>query len=195
MLYTIFGGTLAFFFYFGSTEIVICNYTRTQSHLVCKRTLKLAKWLSIRLRTKWLWVRVQLQIVKLQISRLVRARSSLTFRQLESEESLWKPYVTWEEHTVRNCDVTHYLQSCLLGIWWNLIIDTFLFLAIFARLLSFFDQFLFYSYPFSFFWCNIHRLFSYGTDCDRLTGCSFSSVKCVVESLLFYVYSEMTLLD
>ena len=31
----------------------------------------LAKWLSVRLRTKWLWVRVQLQSIKLQISRLL----------------------------------------------------------------------------------------------------------------------------
>ena len=44
----------------------------------------LAKWLSVRLRSKWLWVRVQLQSLKLQISRLFQARSSLTFRQLES---------------------------------------------------------------------------------------------------------------
>ena len=42
----------------------------------------LAKWLSVRLWTKWLWVRVQLQSLKLQISRLLRAKSSLTFRQL-----------------------------------------------------------------------------------------------------------------
>ena len=38
-----------------------CNWTRTH---------------------KWFWVRVQLQSLKLQISRLLRARSSLTFRQL-----------------------------------------------------------------------------------------------------------------
>ena len=38
--------------------------------------------LSVRLRTKWLWVRVQLQSLKLQILHLLRARSSLTFRQL-----------------------------------------------------------------------------------------------------------------
>ena len=60
--------------------------TRTQNHLVLKRTLnhlaKLAKWFSVRLRTKWFWVRVQLQSLHLQISRLLRARSSLTFRQL-----------------------------------------------------------------------------------------------------------------
>ena len=38
--------------------------------------------LSVRLRTKWFWVRVQLQSFHLQISHLLRARSSLTFRQL-----------------------------------------------------------------------------------------------------------------
>ena len=63
-----------------------CNGTRTHNHLVRKRTLnplaKLAKWLSVRLRTKWLWVRVPLQSLNLQIWRLLRARSSLTFRQL-----------------------------------------------------------------------------------------------------------------
>ena len=39
--------------------------TRTDNHLGCKRTLnhlaKLAKWLSVRLQTKWLWIRVPLQ--------------------------------------------------------------------------------------------------------------------------------------
>ena len=42
----------------------------------------LAKWLSVRLRIKWLWVRIPLQSLKLQNSRLFRNRSSLTFRQL-----------------------------------------------------------------------------------------------------------------
>ena len=51
-----------------------CNCTRTQNHLVHKRTLNhlakltsLAKWLSVRLRTKWLWVRAQLQSSKSSI--------------------------------------------------------------------------------------------------------------------------------
>ena len=48
-----------------------CNWTRTHNHLVHKRTLnhlaKLAKWLSVRLWTKWLWVRVQLQSIKASI--------------------------------------------------------------------------------------------------------------------------------
>ena len=41
----------------------------------------MAKWLSVRLRTKWLWVRIPLLPLKLQIWRLLRARSSLTLRQ------------------------------------------------------------------------------------------------------------------
>ena len=55
-----------------------CNWTRTQNHLIRKRTLNhlaklnsahsfkvsLAKWLSVRLRTKWFWVRAQLQSLK-----------------------------------------------------------------------------------------------------------------------------------
>ena len=65
------------------------NGIRTLNHLVRKRTLKhlaklasgLAKWLSVRLRTKWLWVQILLLSLKLQIWRLLQARSSLTFRQ------------------------------------------------------------------------------------------------------------------
>ena len=41
----------------------------------------LAKWLSVSLRSKWLWVRIPLLSLKLQIWRLLRARSSLTSRQ------------------------------------------------------------------------------------------------------------------
>ena len=44
--------------------------------------ISLAKWLGVRLRTKWLWVRIPLQSVKLRISRFFRVMSSLTFRQL-----------------------------------------------------------------------------------------------------------------
>ena len=55
-----------------------CNWTRTQNKLVCKWTLNhfaklasLPKWLSVGLRIKWFWVRVQLQPLKywLQIAR------------------------------------------------------------------------------------------------------------------------------
>ena len=50
----------------------------TNSLIINSKTFK---WLTFRLRTKWLWVRIPLQPVKLQIWRLLRTRSSLTFRQ------------------------------------------------------------------------------------------------------------------
>ena len=57
------------------------------------------KLFSVHLRTKWLWIWVSLQSLKLQILCLFRARSSLTFRQIYSVDSLWNAYVTWQEHT------------------------------------------------------------------------------------------------
>ena len=56
-----------------------CHWTPSQNHLVLKWTLI---HLAIRFKTKWFWVRVQLQSFHLQILSLLRARSSLTFRQL-----------------------------------------------------------------------------------------------------------------
>ena len=47
----------------------------------------LAKWFSVRLPTTWLWVRIPLQSLKFQILRLLWARSSLTFRKLQSAPS------------------------------------------------------------------------------------------------------------
>ena len=41
----------------------------------------LAKWLSVRLPTKCLWIRISLLSLKLQIWRLLQVRSFLTFRQ------------------------------------------------------------------------------------------------------------------
>ena len=41
----------------------------------------MAKCLCVRLRTQWFWVQISLLSLKLQIWRLLRARSSLTFRQ------------------------------------------------------------------------------------------------------------------
>ena len=39
-------------------------------------------WLGVRLRTKWSWVQIQLQSLKVQISRLLRGRISLRISQL-----------------------------------------------------------------------------------------------------------------
>ena len=47
----------------------------------CKDLVSLAKWLSFCLPTKWLWVWIMLLSLKLKIWCLLRARSSLTFRQ------------------------------------------------------------------------------------------------------------------
>ena len=78
-----------------------CNWTRTHNHLVHKWTLNhLAKLAVLCLWTKWLWVPVQLQSLKVQISCLLWARSSLTFRRLYSVDSLWNAYVTWQGHAV-----------------------------------------------------------------------------------------------
>ena len=48
-----------------------CNWTRTHNHVVHKRTLnhlaKLAKWLSVHLWTKGLWVQVLLQSLKITL--------------------------------------------------------------------------------------------------------------------------------
>ena len=71
------------------------NGMRTNKFLVSKQTLhyltklaSLAKWSSVRLRIKWLWVRIPLLSFKLQISCLSQARSSFKFRQLLSVDSL-----------------------------------------------------------------------------------------------------------
>ena len=62
---------------------------RSRCHICCLSNsngsiiwlTSLAKWLSVRLQNKWLWVRITLLSFKLQIYCLLRARSSLTFRQ------------------------------------------------------------------------------------------------------------------
>ena len=58
----------------------------THNHLVCKTILNhlasLAKWFGVRLRTKWLWVRIPLLSLKLQIRRLFWVRNFLSFRKL-----------------------------------------------------------------------------------------------------------------
>ena len=60
----------------------------------------LAKRLSVRLRTEWLWVRIPLHSLKLQISHLFQARSFLTFKKIERVDSLGNAYVTCQKHTV-----------------------------------------------------------------------------------------------
>ena len=74
--------------YWMSLILRVSNAIRTYNHIVYKRTLNhlakltnLAKWLSVHLRTKWLWIRIALPSLKLQLWRLLWARSSSTFKQ------------------------------------------------------------------------------------------------------------------
>ena len=61
------------------------NGIQSHNHLIRKLTLdhlaSLAKRLSVHLRTKWLWVRILLLSLKLQIWCLLPGRSLLTFRE------------------------------------------------------------------------------------------------------------------
>ena len=52
------------------------------------RLASLAKGLKVGLQTKWLWVRVPLKSMKLQILLLFQTRNSLTVRYLENADSL-----------------------------------------------------------------------------------------------------------
>ena len=76
------------------------NWSRIHNHLVRKRILNhltnLVKWQSVCLQTNWLWVRIPLLPLKRQISYLLRARSSLTFRQIYSVDS---ETGTWHNNT------------------------------------------------------------------------------------------------
>ena len=67
-----------------------CNWTRAQNHLIRKRTLNhlkrtlnhLAKRLSVRLRTKWFWVRVKLESPKSFILNIfLKAKASYIWKQ------------------------------------------------------------------------------------------------------------------
>ena len=80
----------------GNYRVLIHSETRTW-HDKNMQSNAMHRWvLTTQLNhlNKWLWVRVQLQLLQFQISRLFRARSSLTFRQLQSVDSLWNAYVT-----------------------------------------------------------------------------------------------------
>ena len=58
----------------GKGHCIVCNGIGTHNHLVHKLTINhlakltsLTKWLNVRLRTKWQWIRIPLQSLKLQI--------------------------------------------------------------------------------------------------------------------------------
>ena len=76
----------------------------------------LANWLSLRLPANWLWVRVHFQLLTFQILHLLRARSSLTFRQLQIVDSLWNKYMRRQEDTIK-CTVQISTQNTAQLFW------------------------------------------------------------------------------
>ena len=72
-----------------NVKLCDCNGTRTHNNLVRKRTLNylasFAKWSSVHLRTKRLWIRVPMQSLKLHISRLFRATKTFLDIQATTE--------------------------------------------------------------------------------------------------------------
>ena len=77
--------------------------------------------MSVRLRTTWLWVRISLLLLKLQIWRLLRARSSLTFRQTIGCGSTLKLIrdmiiIYSQMHRTDKCS-QH--SSIIWPVWWN----------------------------------------------------------------------------
>ena len=133
------------------------HHKRTLNQL--SKLVSLAKWLSVGLGTKCLWIRVQLQSLKRQISRLLRAMSSLTFRQLyvwiHSETRTWhdkKIQLNYSCHIMsgsrflkklhmflKNIYVIHYVFKWMktrrkfLFLLWRLFISLFLsFVSIFV---------------------------------------------------------------
>ena len=101
-----------------------CNWTRTQSHLVQKRTLnhltKLA-W------THWFWFRVQLQSLKFQISRLLRARSSLTCQEhipwhvknIQARSTFFWESVSWASSSFPTFLAEPSYVDIMLHEWWQ----------------------------------------------------------------------------
>ena len=75
------------------------TWARTENHLVLKRTLNnLAKWLNVRLGTKWFWVRVQLQLLIHNIFFILLLLSSVISKvfvaDFDHELLCWKRYST-----------------------------------------------------------------------------------------------------
>ena len=71
----------------------------------------LAKWLRVRLRTKWLWVRIPLLSLKLQIWRLLLARSFLTFRRTAE--------CGFTLNLVRDMIIAYSQPGNFLSKWWR----------------------------------------------------------------------------
>ena len=86
-----------------------CHWTRTQNHSVRKRTLnhlaKLAKLLSVRLQSKWFWVRVQLQLLWLLLIFASSAVSTVVLFTGIFTDFVWCISVLKEEKIRTSCNL------------------------------------------------------------------------------------------
>ena len=74
---------------------------------------RMAKWLSVHLRTKGLWVRITLLSLKLQKWRLLWAKSFLTFRQ--TIEWIHSETCTWYDNNIQSVvDLYKYLSAGIM---------------------------------------------------------------------------------
>ena len=96
--------------------MIVTGFEPTTNKFVNKHSVwltSLAKWFSVRLQTKWLWVRILLLSLKLQIWRLLWARISLTFRQIiECGFTLKR---TWQDNKMQS--ITSQKLGCQ-DFWW-----------------------------------------------------------------------------
>ena len=99
------------------------NYKLTQElRTQLNHLASLAKWLSVRLRTKWFRVRVQLGSLPLKSLHLLRGRSSWTFRQLYIECRFTLKYVrdmtrTYSQMHCKDKNSEH--SSIIWPVWLN----------------------------------------------------------------------------
>ena len=92
------------------------------THISTQLFGQLANLLSVRFRTKWLWVRDYMQLPKLQISLLFRATGCSTFRQLQIKALTWNSYVTWQKHTLKcTVKINTHISAQLFGQLANLL--------------------------------------------------------------------------
>ena len=113
---------------FNLTQVNISdgNGIQTHNHLVRKETLNhlpkfwrpkvkasLAKWLSVRLQTNWLYGQIPWLSLKLQILRLFQARSSLRFSNywvlIHSER------YTWQDNSMQTSKPFYYVPSIAMS--------------------------------------------------------------------------------
>ena len=100
--------------------------TRTNNHLVHKQTLKdlnkqvsLALWLSIGLRTNWMWVPVSLQSLNFQISRLLQAKSFLDIQAVTDCRFTLHAYSFVPNCKGRGEGSNKMHQGGIIKIFWN----------------------------------------------------------------------------